>query len=190
MRLDFVPYGLPPGRSGKRWIEMVEGSPSGPVWGCWLGHFDGKHDLLLIGTFPVALFNEMMSDPAEDPLREVAYQAVFVLVNNLMASGEKLSSPIELIESVARSPAQWKPTTWNIEAEPTRARTWTYDRLWWCGYCVTDVGMYVIMVGQGGDVEAAHKIVAVAETSAYGADSLCSTTPSALPPPYRPNSWA
>jgi hypothetical protein len=145
--IDFVPWGLDADWPNLRWLEPVYGRRDGLARGVRLGHASDTA-MVLTCTFPRDRFDEEVDAPGGDPVRELAFEATYALINlalhQIRTPGAR---PDGLIGSLVRYASQqadryrdWPATHWGVEA----ART-TRLASWQSGFSLVYPEVYVIV---------------------------------------------
>ncbi len=80
LAIDFVPWGLEAAWPSRCWIEPVYGRAQEPLRGIRLGHASDAA-MVLTCTFPRERFDAEVAGTGSDPIRDVAFEATFALIN-------------------------------------------------------------------------------------------------------------
>jgi hypothetical protein len=80
LAMDFVPWGLEASWPSRWWVEPISGRSGYPPRGIRLGHAS-SNAMVLICTMPRHRFDEEVASTGGDPIREIAYETTFALIN-------------------------------------------------------------------------------------------------------------
>jgi hypothetical protein len=120
--IDFVPLGLEAAWPTRRWVEPVSGYADDPPKGIRLGHASASA-MVLTCTFPRARFDAEVAGPGADPVREVAFEATFALINlalhQIRVPGARpeglVGSLMQFANQQANRYRDWATTQWGEE---------------------------------------------------------------------------
>jgi hypothetical protein len=122
LAMDFVPWGLEAAWPSRCWIEPVYGRPQEPLRGIRLGHASDAA-MVLTCTFPRDRFDAEVAGIGADPLREIAFEATFALINlalhQIRVPGARpeglVGSLVRFANQQANRYQDWAVTHWGLE---------------------------------------------------------------------------
>src|SRR5215472_13862528 len=122
LAIDFVPMGLEAAWPTQRWVEPVSGYADDPPKGIRLGHASASA-MVLTCTFPRARFDAEVAGAGADPVREVAFEATFALINlalhQIRVPGARpeglVGSLMQFANQQANRYRDWATTKWGEE---------------------------------------------------------------------------
>jgi len=155
LALDFVPLGLDATWPSRCWIEPVRGRMHAPLRGIRLGHASDAA-MVLTCTFPRQRFDADVAGTGADPLREIAFETTFGLVNlalhQIRVPGKRpdglVGSLVQFANQQANRHSDWAVTQWGeLEASVTRMAGWQ------SAFSVAHPDVYVIVHACGIDID-------------------------------------
>ena len=180
--VDFPLYGVDETSwQGPRWLEFLEGQAGAPTWALWLQHGftpapGPTRPWARVGNLPRERHTRLMTPNGGDPVREVAFAALFSLANLTLPAPEDrpgaenyLQQLVAYVGVEADRYAEWPAVTWRIDEMTVGAHV----RQWagaWAGF-TTELGE-VDVVALGHRVPVAELVLTqLVDTSAYHFDS-------------------
>jgi hypothetical protein len=153
--IDFVPWGLEGAWPSRRWVEPIPGRPEDPLKGVRLCHASPEA-MVLTCTFPRERFDSTVAGSCDDPVREIAYETTFTLVNlalhQIKAPGARpeglISSLVQFANQQADRCRDWATTHWGFEAASI-----TGMGGWQSGFSLAYPGVYVVAHACGVSIE-------------------------------------
>jgi hypothetical protein len=122
LAIDFVPWGLDAAWPSRCWVEPVSGYADDPSKGVRLGHASDAA-MVLTCTFPRARFDAEVAGAGSDPVREVAFETTFALINlalhQIRVPGARpdglVGSLVQFANQQANRCRDWATTHWGLE---------------------------------------------------------------------------
>ncbi len=122
LALDFIPWGLEAAWPSRCWVEPVHGRGQEPIRGIRLGHASDAA-MVLACTFPRERFDAEVAGTGSDPVREVAFEATFALINlalhQIRVPGARpdglVGSLVQFANQQANRYRDWATTHWGLE---------------------------------------------------------------------------
>jgi hypothetical protein len=120
---DFVPWGLEATWPSRCWVELIHGRSGDPPRGVRLGHASDEA-MVLVCTYPRERFDAEVASTGADPVREIANEVSFALVNlalhQIRAPGARpeglVASLVQFASQQADRHQDWATTHWGLEA--------------------------------------------------------------------------
>jgi hypothetical protein len=121
--IDFIPWGLEGTWPSRCWLEPIYGRGDAPPKGLRLGHASDSA-MVLVCTYPRARFNSEIASSGADPVRELAYETTFTLINlalhQIRVPGARpeglVGSLVQFASQQADRHREWATTHWGLEA--------------------------------------------------------------------------
>lgn len=153
--IDFIPWGLEAAWPSRRWLELIDGRRDGAPRGTRLGHASDSA-MTLVCTFPRDRFDAEVSGTGADPVRELAFEATFALINlalhQVRAPGARPDGLIGALVSYANQHADryldWGTAHWGIESARTTALAG-----WQSGFSLAYPDAYVVVHACGVSID-------------------------------------
>jgi hypothetical protein len=147
LAIDFVPWGLDAPWPSRCWAEPVNGRRGDPPRGIRLGHAS-ESAMVLACTFPRLRFDEEVARAGSDPVREIAYETTFELVNlalhQIRVPGARpeglVASLVQFASQQADRYRDWPSTHWGLEAASITGMAG-----WQSGFSLAYPDVYVIV---------------------------------------------
>jgi hypothetical protein len=166
--IDFVPWGLEAAWPSRCWVEPIRGRREGPLRGVRLGHASDEA-MMLACTFPRDRFDAEVVSAGGDPVREVAYETTFALINlalhQIRVPGARpdglIGSLVQFASQQADRYRDWSSTHWGLEAASITGMAG-----WQSGFSLGFPDVYVIVHACGVSVERI-KLFGVQDLSSY-----------------------
>jgi len=122
LAIDFVPWGLDASWPSRCWVEPVSSRDEDPPQGLRLGHASDAA-MVLTCTFPRDRFDSYVAGPGSDPLRELAFETTFALINlalhQIRVPGARpeglVGSLVQFANQQANRYRDWATTHWGLE---------------------------------------------------------------------------
>jgi hypothetical protein len=122
LAIDFVPWGLEASWPSRCWLEPISGRTGYPPRGIRLGHASSSA-MVLICTMPRQRFDEEIASTGADPMREIAYETTFALINlalhQIRVPGARpdglVGSLVQFANQQADRYRDWATTHWGLE---------------------------------------------------------------------------
>lgn len=119
LAIDFVPMGLEAAWPTRRWVEPIRGYAEDRPRGIRLGHASDSA-MVLTCTFPRARFDAELGSAASGPVREVAFETTFALINlalhQIRVPGARpeglVGSLMQFANQQANRHRDWATTQW------------------------------------------------------------------------------
>lgn len=120
--LDFVPWGLEAAWPTRSWVEPIPGVRQDPPRGIRLGHASDAA-MVLTCTFPRRRFDAEVASTGADPVREIAFETTFALINlalhQIRVPGARpeglVGSLVQFANQQADRYRDWATTHWGLE---------------------------------------------------------------------------
>lgn len=146
LAIDFVPWGLAADWPTRRWVEPVSGHAEDPPRGIRLGHASDSA-MVLTCTFPRDRFDAEVAGAGADPVREVAFETTFALINlalhQIRAPGARpdglIGSLMQFATQQANRHRDWATTQWGEQDASIIGMAG-----WQSGFSLAYPGVYVI----------------------------------------------
>ncbi len=121
--IDFIPWGLEGTWPTQYWLEPIFGRRDEPPRGLRLGHTSDTA-MVLVCTYPRARFDAEIAGVGADPVRELAYETTFSLINlvlhQIRVPGERpdglVGSLMQFASQQANRHPDWATGHWGEEA--------------------------------------------------------------------------
>ena len=147
LAFDFVPWGLEAAWPSRCWVEPIYGGRAGPPKGVRLGHASDEA-MVLACTFPRERFDEEVASSGADPIREIAYETTFALINlalhQIRVPGARpdglVGSLVQFANQQADRYQDWATTHWGLEAASITGMAG-----WQSGFSLAYPDVYVIV---------------------------------------------
>lgn len=180
--VDFPLYGVDETSwQGPRWLDIVEGQPGAPTWALWLQHGfspapEPARPWVRVGSLPRERHARLMTPQGGDPAREVAFAALFSLVNLTLPPSEDrpqaddyLRQLVAYVEAQADRYADWPTAVWRVDDISVSAHVCHWAGAW-AGFTTElgDVDVAVLGYRMPADDLVLSEVV---DTSAYHFDS-------------------
>jgi hypothetical protein len=151
--IDFIPWGLDASWPTRCWLEPIFGRRNEPPRGLRLAHASDTA-MVLVCTHPRARFDVEIASAGADPIRELAYETTFTLINlvlhQIRVPGERpeglVSSLMQFATQQANRHREWATTHWGLEAASIIGLAG-----WQSGYTLAYPESYVIVHACGID---------------------------------------
>jgi hypothetical protein len=122
LAIDFAPWGLDAPWPSRCWVEPIHGRRADPPRGVRLGHSSASA-MVLTCTFPRAQFDAEIASSGADPVREIAYETTFTLINlalhQIRVPGARpdglVGSLVQFASQQADRHREWATTRWGLE---------------------------------------------------------------------------
>ncbi len=180
--VDFPLYGVDEGSwQGPRWLDFIEGQAGAPTWALWLQHGftpapDPTRPWARVGNLPRERHTRLMTPNGGDPAREVAFAALFTLVNLTLPAAEDrpgaedyLQQLVAYAEAQADCYADWPTATWRIDGIAVSAHVHHWAGAW-AGFTTELDDVDVVALGFRVPVEDLV-LTELVDTTAYHFDS-------------------
>jgi hypothetical protein len=123
LAIDFVPWGLEAAWPQRCWLEPIYGRSEEPVRGLRMGHASDAA-MVLACTYPRDRFDAEVASSGADPIREIAYETTFSLINlalhQIRVPGARpeglVGSLVQFANQQADRYRDWATTHWGLEA--------------------------------------------------------------------------
>jgi hypothetical protein len=120
--IDFIPWGLEGMWPTRCWLEPIYGRRNEPPRGLRLGHASDTA-MVLVCTYPRARFDPEIGGAGAGPVRELAYETTFNLINlvlhQIRVPGERpdglVGSLVQFASQQADRHGEWATTHWGLE---------------------------------------------------------------------------
>jgi len=120
--LDFVPWGLEAAWPTRSWVEPIHGLRQDPPRGIRLGHASDAA-MVLTCSFPRRRFDAEVASTGAGPVREIAYETTFALINlalhQIRVPGARpdglVGSLVQFANQQADRYRDWATTHWGLE---------------------------------------------------------------------------
>lgn len=117
--IDFTAWGLEGAWASRRWAEPIYGRRDKPMRGVRLGHASDTA-MVLVCTYPRDRFDAELARSGANPVRELAYETTFALVNlalhQIRVPGTRpdglIGSLVQFASQQADLHAQWATAQW------------------------------------------------------------------------------
>jgi hypothetical protein len=180
--IDFPVYGVDQRLwQGPRWLDSVEGELGAPAWAIWLHHGfttvpDATRPWVRVGSHPRERHARLMTPQGGDPVREVAFAALFSLANLTLPAPQDrpqadgyLRRLVEYVEARADRYADWPVATWRIHDTAVGAHVHHWAGAW-AGFTTELADIAVAALGHRVPVGAVE-LTEVVDSTAYHFDS-------------------
>jgi hypothetical protein len=121
--IDYVPWGLEASWPTRCWVEPIHGRRDDLPRGVRLCHASDDA-MVLACTYPRARFDAEVGGSGADPVREIAYETTFGLINlalhQIRVPGARpdglIGSLVQFASQQADRHADWASANWGVEA--------------------------------------------------------------------------
>jgi hypothetical protein len=145
--IDFVPWGIDAPWASRRWVEPIHGRRADPPRGIRLGHASAEA-MVLTCTFPQQRFDAEVASAGSDPVREIAFETTFALVNlalhQIRVPGARpeglIGSLVQFASEQANRYRDWPVTHWGEETASITGMAG-----WQSGFSLAYPDVYVIV---------------------------------------------
>jgi hypothetical protein len=166
--IDFSPWGLDASWPSRWWVEPIPGRRSDLPRGVRLGHSSASA-MVLTCTFPRARFDEEVASSGADPVREIAYETTFALINlalhQIRVPGARpdglVGSLVQFASQQANRHHEWATTRWGSEAASITGMAG-----WQSGFSLAYPDAYVIVHACGVGIDKLQ-LIPVQDMSGY-----------------------
>jgi hypothetical protein len=167
--IDFVPCGLEATWPSRCWMELIAGRRGNPARGIRLGHASDVA-MVLACTYPRERFDAEVAASGADPIRELAYETTFTLINlalhQIRVPGARpdglVGSLVQFANQQADRHRDWPTTHWGPEVASITGLAG-----WQSGFSLGYEGVYVIVHACGIGVDQLQ-LLPVPDASGYG----------------------
>jgi hypothetical protein len=176
--VDFPLYGIPADQELSRRLDHVEAEVGSRPFGVWLWHGDARGPAvgvpwLRVGSLPRERHARLMTSRGGDPVREVAFAAMFALINATMPreSEQPDGYGVKAVDFASRQSdtyAQWSDVTWRVDGHEVPARLFGWAGAW-TGFTTAAADVDLVAVGHGLNGRGLS-LVELSDTSAYHFD--------------------
>ena len=168
LAIDFVPWGLEAAWPSRCWVEPILGRREDPPRGIRLGHASDAA-MVLTCTFPRRRFDAEVAGAGADPIREVAFETTFALINlalhQIRVPGARpdglVGSLVQFANQQADRYQDWASTHWGLEEAGFIAMAG-----WQSGFSLAYPDVYVIVHACGVNIDQL-RLMPVHEMSRY-----------------------
>jgi hypothetical protein len=123
LAVDFIPWGLEGTWPSRYWLEPIYGRRDDPPRGIRLGHASDTA-MVLACSYPRDRFDAEVASSGADPVREIAYETTFALINlalhQIRVPGARpdglVGSLVQFANQQADRHLEWATTHWGLEA--------------------------------------------------------------------------
>lgn len=152
--IDFVPWGIDASWPSRCWVEPINGRRGQPSKGARLGHSNAKA-MVLVCSYPRLRFDQEVARSGADPVRELAYETTFALVNlalhQIRVPGARpdglVGSLVQFAGQQANRHRDWATTRWGEEIASITGMAG-----WQSGFSLGYPDVYVVVHACGVDI--------------------------------------